>query len=186
MRTLFFEPHHSPDDAVLFGSYTLLRLKPQVVTVLGRGQVQEKYGIDGQTREAENAKALDVFGIPDWMSWLHSDVNPNWQAVSDDMRLYDITHQPEEVWAPLVEPESGHEQHDQVGSLAAEVFGGRCRFYATYRRGSGRTLTDNEVTPEPDWPAKKFKAMSFYVSQINLGNCRPWFAADDSLREWRA
>lgn len=186
MTVVLFEPHH--DDAVLFSCYTLLRLKPQVVTVLGWAQVQEEYGIRGETREAENAQAFSGLGLTDWMSWLHSDINPNWQAVRDDMLRYDKTHSPEEVWAPLWE-EAGHEQHNAVTDTAIEVFAStpqRLRFYATYRRGSRRTHTENEVTPEPDWPAKKFRAMSAYVSQINLPNCQPWFAADDCLREFIA
>lgn len=184
MAVLLLESHH--DDLALFCAYTALRLKPTAITVLGDARVQERYGISKEDRQAENAEALNILGVTNWMVWNHSDVEPNWDAVRDDMRRYFAAHEPEEVWAPLVEQGNGHDQHDQVGLLASEVFGDRCRFYATYRRGSGRTRTDNEVIPEPDWPATKFKAMSAYASQINLENCRPWFAAADSLREWRA
>lgn len=116
--------------------------------------------------------------------WDFPEKTADWDKVGyrmqdlDKGRL-DIEH----VWAPLVE-DGGHEDHNEVGRIAAEIFPGRVSFYATYRRGFTRTRTDTEVMPEPEWPAVKFRAMSCYASQINLENTRPWFAADDMLREW--
>jgi hypothetical protein len=100
------------------------------------------------------------------------------------LRLNTVLH-PKVVWAPMQE-EKGHEQHNLVAWAAEVVFGGRVRSYATYSRGSGRTRTDNEVIPKPDWPALKLRAMACYASQINLDNCQPWFRSDDMLREWIA
>lgn len=182
-NVVLFEAHH--DDAVLFACYTLLRLKPRVVTVLGSAQVQERYGIDGKTREAENAKAFSFLGLSDWLSWLHTDREPNWDAIRDDMTRYDETYRPDEVWTPKWEV-GGHDQHNGVSEAAFSVFSDRCRFYATYRKGLGRTRTghgiEHCVRPDSGWPARKFQAMSAYVSQINLPNTRPWFSNWDM--EW--
>lgn len=184
MTTLLLEPHL--DDAVLFATYTLLREKPMVVTVCSDARVQETYGITGDMRRNEWARSMSVVGNV-WSERLHmSDVSLD----ADDLtvRLFRLRsdYRITKVWAPLYE-EGGHEQHNQVALAAVKAFNGVevCR-YATYRRGSTRTRTETEVTPEPHWPALKFKAMACYESQINLPNCQPWFAADDMLREWIA
>ena len=109
----------------------------------------------------------------DWRGWLdtpreHHALCRKMAGLDDDITA---------VWAPMVEAD-GHEDHNLVGLAAADVFGDRCRFYATYKRGHGRTRTDHEVIPEPDWYAKKFKAMSHYISQINHPQMRPWFTTD--------
>ena len=142
---------------------------PFVVTVLG----------DARVRQIENENAiggvLDI-GLP--MDWKFSDVSPDWDEVGYGMeRLDEGRMDVDQVFAPL-EEEGGHQHHNEVGLLAREIFGDRCRFYATYKRGHGRTRTDHEVTPEPDWYAKKFNAMSCYVSQINHPQMRPWFTTD--------
>lgn len=183
MSTLLLETHH--DDAVLFASYTMLKHHPTLVTVCGFAKAQEKYGISQDARDAENVEAMKILQPAAWKTWNHSDIAPDPDKIVDDMlRLNTVLH-PKIVFAPMYELE-GHEQHNVV-ALAAEVaFGGRVISYATYKRGSTRTQTDNEVIPEPGWPALKLKAMACYTSQINLPNCQPWFAAHDIFREWYA
>jgi LmbE family N-acetylglucosaminyl deacetylase len=179
--SVLLEPHH--DDGCLFAAYTILRERPDVITVMGQAKVQERYGISELERAEESTQAMRVLQANSWRSWRHSDVNPSQEAIVDDMlRLNTVLH-PKVVWAPLWEKD-GHEQHNLVSILAERVFGRRCGFYATYKRGSGRTRTVDEVTPEPDWPALKFQAMACYASQINLENTRPWFSDWD--REWVA
>lgn len=183
MTVVLFEPHH--DDAVLFACYTLLREKPIIVTVFGEAISQECYGITERMRNAEQMDAMNFVQPEDWRSWNNPDVNPDMSDVIADMDRLLKREQPKEVWAPLRE-DGGHDQHNMVSVAATTVFGNRCRFYATYKRGSARTQTDREVVPQPDWPAVKFMAMSCYISQINLPNCQPWFASNDMLREWIA
>lgn len=182
-NVVLFEPHH--DDSTLFCAYTMLRLRPHLVTVFGFALAQEKYGVSGETREHENVEAMKVLKPESWRTWNHSDVNPDPEQVISDMLRLNTALRPKEVWTPLWE-DGGHAQHNLVSIAASAVYGNRCRFYATYRRGYGRTQTEAEVTPEPTWPALKLKAMSCYASQINLDDCRPWFAASDMLREWVA
>jgi hypothetical protein len=173
MNTILFECH--PDDAALFSAYSVLRHQAFIVTVLG----------SDFARYAETEAAAAVLGGQS-MNLGFSEANPDWDKVGYRMEHLDGTRMDVDlVFAPL-EEEGGHSQHNEVGLLAREIFGDRCRFYATYKRGHSRTRTDNEVTPEPDWYARKFNAMSCYVSQINHPQMRPWFAADDMLREWVA
>ncbi len=180
---VLLEPHH--DDAVLFASYTMLREHPTLVTVFGNARAQEQYGISAMARDNENIEAMRILEPADWRCWDHSDVHPNKEAIIEDMlRLNTVLH-PKVVYAPMFEVE-GHEQHNLVAWAAEIAFSNRVQSYATYSRGSGRTRTDNEVIPKPDWPALKLKAMACYTSQINLENCQPWFRSDDMLREWMA
>lgn len=183
MTIVLLEPHH--DDAVLFASYTMLREHPTLVTVFGFAQAQERYGISAATRDHENIEAMKLLEPDGWKTLNHSDLQANENAIIDDLlRLNTVLH-PKVVWAPMFEID-GHEQHNLVAKCAEIAYPGRVRFYATYSRGSRRTQTDNEVIPEPEWPALKMKAMACYTSQINLDNTRPWFAADEMLREWVA
>lgn len=183
MTVVLFEPHH--DDATLFASYTMLRERPTLVTVFGFAQAQERYGVSAETRDHENIDAIRLLEPAGWQPWDHSDLTPDRAAIIAHMlRLNAVLH-PRLVWAPMFE-QNGHEHHNLVARCAEIAFSGRVRSYATYSRGSKRTQTENEVIPEPDWPALKLKAMACYTSQINLENTRPWFAADDMLREWVA
>lgn len=184
MGVVLFEPHH--DDAALFAAYTVLQRKPTVVTVMGEAHAQTKYGITKAIRDAEALRALRELGVTEWIAWGHTDVSPNLDAIVSDMERFRLSRIPDEVWVPLHE-EGGHEHHNLVHEAARMTFGSEVmRRYATYRRGSTRTRTENEVTPGLYDPARKMRAMACYESQINLGNTQPWFAAEDMLREWIA
>ena len=173
MTVVFFEPHH--DDIVLFCCHTLLREQMKgpvkVVTVFS----------EDNHRADETIAAMDSLDVYDWRGWL--DTPYELHAVG--RKMVELDDDVTAVWAPIVEVD-GHLDHNLVGWAAEDVFKDRCRFFATYRRGQGRTRTDHEVIPEPDWYAKKFRAMSCYTSQINHPQMRPWFASDDMLREWTA
>ena len=178
---LFLSPHH--DDETLFAAFTLLRLKPHVIFCT-TPKAQERYGITADQRFPEARRAMDVLGIENYRTWPYHDDRDATDAMILDLSCWADTYA--FVWAPMYETD-GHAGHNQVSIAATSAFGAdRVRFYATYRRGSARSRTDTEVTPEPDWPALKFRAMACYESQINLDNTRPWFAADDALREWVA
>lgn len=176
---VLFEPHQ--DDAVLFSAFTCRRFRPLVVTVLGsRLQHRRGTGITDVHRRSENARALALIGctVEQWPFW---DDEPDWPMVRRRMILLrGVGDGPAGVFAPAVE-EGGHEQHNQVGELALEVFGDRVRPYLTYRRGEGRTV-GTEIVPEPDWIAEKHRALACYASQIREPSTRSWFM--DSLREY--
>lgn len=179
LKRIFLSPHH--DDETLFASYTLMRYKPDVA-VCFLSAVQEQYGISQTTRANETTRALAELGLPtNWRQWGYYDNDPDLKDLRERVLL--LSEHYDACFAPLPE-DGGHDQHNSVGEYAKEAFGDQCRFYATYWRGSKRTHTEFEVVPEPDWYAKKFKAMACYTSQINLDNCRPWFSDWD--REWVA
>lgn len=175
---LFLSPHH--DDETLFASMTLLRLKPDVIFCT-TPKVQERYGITADQRLAEAVAAMDVLGIENYRTWPYPDDTDATDSMVIDLTCWLDTYA--FVWAPMWEHD-GHFGHNAVNQAAVKVFGDRCRFYATYRRGSARTRTEHEVFPEPDWPARKLRAMACYESQVNLPNTRAWF--DDWSREWVA
>ncbi len=183
MRAVLFEPHM--DDAVLFATYTLLEHRPHVVTVFGSAQYQMPL-VTSNDREKEQARAFANLGSFPWNRWLFEDTggasDAALSAVVGAMRAYD---EAQVVWAPLVEG-GGHDQHNLVGKAATLVFGDRVNWYATYRRGEARTRTADEVEPKEGWAALKYAALACYSTQIENPATRPWFQADDCLREWRA
>ncbi len=190
MTVLLLEPHlQAIDDAVLFASYTVLREKPLVLTVCSDARVQERFGIFGVTRRNESEKALGRLGIgvfSDWYPLGVPDTGTSCEEIVERLVSFgpgERVATPDVVWAPMWE-HGGHEDHNAVNQAAVHLFGDRCRFYATYRRGSTRTRTEHEVIPEPEWFARKLRAMACYESQINLSPTRPWF--DDWSREWVA
>lgn len=188
MTAILLSPHH--DDAELFAAYTLLRHRPHVI-VCTESHAQEGAGITQKQREAETDQALAILGCT-WHQWPVPDTRAADRLV--EMRAWLRSWLPENnsgrtanhVFAPMVEDE-GHEHHNLIGKLALDIFGrGRVTAYATYRRGEGRTHTETEVLPEPGWRALKLRALSYYVTQIDLAGTRPWFAQEDMLREWVA
>lgn len=181
MKSVLLEPHH--DDGCLFAAYTILAEKPTVITVLGGESSQPT--ADAERRQWESKAAMAHLGVP-YECWLNSEREPDWQDSLARMDQLDLDHAPQRVWVPLVEEEAGHAHHDTVAYQALATFTSRCRFYATYKRGGARTQTENERLPQPGWPSVKFRALACYISQIEIESTRPWFAADDCLREWIA
>ncbi len=172
MTAVLFEPHH--DDGVLFASYTLLKEKPLVVTVLSH--------TDDMERWEESHDAMDVLGVG-WMPLPFPEKNPDWDVVRERISQFKDRRDYDHFFAPAVE-EKGHEQHSLLGEVVADVFGvDRVTHYLTYRRGNMRTTSDYEVLPDPGWVARKMKALSCYESQIERENTRAWFTSDWS-REW--
>lgn len=181
MKSVLLEPHH--DDSCLFACYTLLAEKSNVITVLGGESVQE--GVDAERRQWESKMAMAHLGAP-YAFWDCPEKNADWYDVRARMAKLERDHSPTRIWVPLPEP-GGHEQHNKVSEVALELFGPeRVRFYATYQRGGRRTQTLRERLPQDGWPSLKFRALACYISQIEIENTRPWFAADDCLREWIA
>lgn len=178
---LFLAPHN--DDETLFGSFTILREKPTVITCLKSQVQQDRYGISAETREKETQEALRWLGEPDWkqLTTLDSDRLRMEGKLLDDLAILDMVHEPECVWAPAYE-ENGHEQHNLVSRAADSIFGFRVQPYLTYQRGSMRSR-GREVSFEPEWVWWKLLALACYRSQILLDNTRAWFM-DDTLREY--
>ncbi len=180
MTALLLAPHN--DDECLFSAYTVLRHAPHVVTCFS-SHVQAARGGPGRaTREQETQRALFHLGAPSWQQLPVRDDGPDAEMLASLLREIEAGQEWTVVFAPAVEL-GGHEQHCLLGSLAEEVFGTeRLVPYLTYVRGNSRTVSENEVPFEDDWPALKFSAMAEYSSQINLPDCRPWFSGWD--REW--
>lgn len=180
MTVVLFQPHS--DDAALFAAYACVRENPVVVTVL-RSERQATAGVDHDTRELEDRCAFAELGVTAYEQWPYSDASPDWGAVVNAMRLLDERLTPHRVFAPAPE-QDGHDQHNQVGELARQVFGDRLIGYLTYVRGCGHSTGGVEVPCEPDWVARKLRALACYRSQIWEPSTRPWFVELLDVREW--
>jgi LmbE family N-acetylglucosaminyl deacetylase len=182
VTALLLSPHS--DDGCLFAAYSILAHKPLVVTVLA-SQLQEDRGtgITHATRAAEDACAYAILGC-DHTQWPYTDSDPDWGGVVNAMRLMDDRLDPSAVFAPAVE-DGGHDQHNQIGELAAAVFGDRVIAYLTYTNGRERSRGGSEVPFLPSWPAVKLRALACYLSQIAEPSTGHHFI-DSGLREWYA
>jgi LmbE family N-acetylglucosaminyl deacetylase len=167
VTALLLSPHN--DDAALFSAFTCHAEKPHVVTVL-RSANQARNGITPEEREAEDAEAMEILGCS-WEQWPYPDDDPDWDEVAGALLRHadaDVVYAPEPI-------RYGHPQHNQVGELARDVFGDRCRFYTTYVFGGGpRMAGPVEVVPTRDAILAKLQALACYRSQILKGPSRFW------------
>lgn len=176
VTVLLIEPHM--DDAVLFASYTILGEKPIVCTALAATT-------DGERRRREHDAAMDALGVVGRDRLLEHEHKPAWVKVRGWMEDLRAKVKPTLVYVPAFEY-GGHEQHNEVNQIAKRAFDCEILSYMTYVRGGRRSRGSIEVEPEHGWSARKFQAMACYASQIEWIHTRPWFAADDALREWLA
>lgn len=90
------------------------------------------------------------------------------------------------LYAPAFH-EDGHEGHNKAARIASEAWPAeKIVWYETYAPRGQRTRTDNEVPYEPWMVARKFRALSCFVSQIEQESTRPWFTYLLDVREWVA
>lgn len=191
MRSLFLSPH--PDDAVLFGTFTLLADRPDVITVLWPDG-QERHGITAPQRHEEDAEAMEVLGLGGYHDqWPFSESDPDWVEIQD--RLYALEPldrdsptavRYDRVFAPAVE-EGGHDHHNKIAEIALRVFGTtRVRHYLTYTRDRGKSTSGLEIFPStPGAILRKLEALACYRSQIvtPAAGCAAHFMRD--LTEWQ-
>lgn len=181
MSATLLAPHN--DDETLFASFLVQKFRPRVIVCL-RSQVQaDRYGILAETREKETVAACRELGLTkrDVVQLPHLDRKPNWTLLRRSLLEVVPTSGP--VFAPAWE-DGGHEHHNEVATMARELFGERVLAYLTYRRGFGKTTSEREVEPVPAWIVSKLRALSCYRSQIEEPSCRPWFLGD--VREYLA
>lgn len=92
--------------------------------------------------------------------------------------------EPDRVYAPAFHPE-GHAEHNEAAEMAL-TYGVPVVSYCTYAPRGQRTRTDNEVPYEALMVARKLRALSCFVSQIEQESTRPWFTYLLDVREWLA
>jgi len=185
MTVLFLEPHD--DDLVLFSCFNLIRHQDEatVVTCL-RSDIQNSAHYPGgpityQTRERESHDAMFTLGVGWYAHWEYLDSDPDWASIAVALSEFQLGFSPEIVFAPAVE-ETGHDQHNEIGSLALGVFGTRVKPYLTYTRDRGRSK-GREIEYDADWVALKYRALACYQSQIRCPATRYWFV-DDPIKEY--
>ena len=165
---IFLSPH--PDDEALFGAYTLLRERPNVVLCLPGAERHGSFDV----RLAEFAAAMAILGC-DWVS-----IAEEQEPLEEVLARFDAEH----IYAPLPEPD-GNDDHNLVGDLAARLWPGRVEFFTTYTL-AGRTTLGQPVPYEPAWPDLKREALSCYRSQYAIPGMRAHFARplDEYLVAW--
>lgn len=192
MSSVLLAPHH--DDETLFAAFTIMRERPKVIVVL-ESHLQEQRGntyttgwgwqprgheetrqqpITNDVRQLETEDAMANLGVITLYDtsrlefWPFRDDAPDWGAIAE--RIVRETAEADHVYAPATTFE-GHEHHNALGEIVAEVIGYSKRtFYTTYVRGTPdvREQGDTEVKPEPWMVAAKLRALACYRSQIEL------------------
>lgn len=179
---LFVSPHN--DDAVLWASFTLQREKPTVLTVYD-SYVQPQRGharCDMMTRRNEDMAAVrGVLGCPIQFAGLKDSELISGAVMVALLKWKEVS----EVWLPAVE-KNGHDQHNLVGEIGAQVFSGaKIHRYLTYTRTGGKSTKGIEITPTGAMVLAKLKALTCYRTQIEIDalGCWPHFM---DLREFAA
>lgn len=175
---ILIEPHQ--DDSVLFAAYTLMRLRPLVISVTSshiqpnRGDI----GCDENTRRKETVEAMKILGCP----VLFMDI-PDTELTEENFRqrLYGLN--PETVYIPAAQ--GGNKQHDLINKVCMEYFGrDRCEQYSTYKRNEFFTEEGYEIKPTHSEIELKNKALDCYKSQLQLPSTLPHFEAVRNKSEW--
>ena len=180
---LLISPHN--DDETLFTAYTLCAERETIqVVVVFDGYIQTLRGepVTHLKRHAETLAAMKELGVVHTPIFGEcNDAQPAWERVENLFRGLRSSFDPVTTYIPWQEP-GGHEQHNMVGRIAERIFN-RCTHYTTYSR-TGKTIGSRVVIPEPDWIARKHRALACYTSQIRVENCREHFTRD--MREYYA
>lgn len=174
---IFLAPHN--DDEVLFGAYTLIRLKPLVIIVTDsyiqplRGDI----GCTAEIRRKETIEAMKILGCPVlFMGIPDNELN----EINLSARLKHFN--PEAIYVPAIQ--GGNLHHDIVGKVGMDLFGRLCERYTTYTKTELYTTGGWEIQPTPLEIELKNRALDCYVSQINLPSTRPHFEAVRNRSEW--
>lgn len=199
---VFLDPHG--DDVALFAAFSLMTLQDRYVlpVVVFDSFAQSNRGYprcDAATRQRETELAyreLGGGGLHPAYCGLRDDVDYVFenrvsdidqaivQAIRRDggvMGSYPIT----DIYAPLWE-HHGHVQHNLVANAAYIIApGARVHHYLTYTRTDGRSRNGNITAPQPEWIARKHRALACFTSQMQAcTGCQEWFTGD--LKEYLA
>jgi LmbE family N-acetylglucosaminyl deacetylase len=177
MNSLFLSPHS--DDAVLFGSFTLIREKPIVLTITDSYiQVNRGESITAEQRRLEDEEAMKILGCSLVFGEIRDDIIDEWFV----KKLLDKFRNFEAIYAPAIQ--GGNPHHDLIGKVAKEMFGDRVIQYTTYSKESLYTEGKIRISPAPGEMELKNKALECYKSQINLLTTKPHFDAVRGKDEW--
>jgi LmbE family N-acetylglucosaminyl deacetylase len=171
---LFLAPHN--DDETLFGALSIQREQPLVVVVF-EAYLQGKRGalITPQQRRNETLAAMKILGVHVEFMGLRDDVVIEPTFLANDFCLKFKDRQIESVFAPAIEI-GGNVHHNLVGQAANLQWPGIVRHYTTYT--SAGKSRGYPVPKQPDWIAKKLRALACYESQIAEPSTQEHFMRD--------
>ncbi len=179
IRDVIFCSTHN-DDEVLFGAFTLMRLRPLVIIVTESFIQPERgdIGCDADTRRKETIEAMKLLGCPVLFMGIKDT-----ELTEDILRERFQLLNPETIYIPALQ--GGNAQHDMVNKVALEVFGKKkCEQYCTYTKTELYTTGGWEIKPTWQEMDLKNKALDCYKSQLALPSTAPHFAAVRNKSEW--
>jgi glycosyltransferase involved in cell wall biosynthesis len=176
-NSIFLSTHN--DDEALFGAFTLMREKPLVI-VITDSHIQPERGDVGCTaeiRRQETIDAMSMIGCPVVFLGI-KDTELTDKILTDRLKAFN----PEVVYAPAIQ--GGNLQHDIVGRVAKNWFGGKCRHYCTYTKTELHTTGTIEIKPTKNELFVKGEMLNCYTSQLRLPSTKPHFDAVEGKSEW--
>lgn len=184
VTALILEPHN--DDCALFAAFTALREQAHIVTCLRSFRQAHARGVMYFEREWESSEAASELGCT-WEQWSIPDNKPD-ELVRAEVEATLRAELGRVSWDRVYAPasiEGGHEHHNIVGDVAAELVGAeKLTRYTTYRRGHGRDTGRPVAVEQSAWIGCKLRALACFHSQHADPGTAPWFM--DGLAEWYA
>ena len=173
MAKLFLSP--DCDDEALFGSYIIMRNKPEVIVLLDGVLHQKKFGIDHRVRQEESRAGCELLGVPVYFAEL-TDEKPDYNKMIFALRLLgypDWETKWDIIFAPALT--GGNPNHDMVSKAATELWGDKVIYYGTYTRDNFSPDGEMAINPTEEERQLKEKVLQCYKSQIELN--KPHFDA---------
>jgi LmbE family N-acetylglucosaminyl deacetylase len=166
-NSLFISPHN--DDAVLYGSYTLMRNHPVVLTVTD-SYIQQNRGenITPKQRRMEDVSAMLTIGCPIIFAGIHDDTITPEQVAN----LFASFVGFDPIYIPDVQ--GGNKDHDLIGEIGRNLFP-EAIVYMTYSQTEPYTEGTQEITPTDSEFRLKKTLLECYQSQKNLATTKQYF-----------
>ena len=166
---LFISPHN--DDETLFGAFTLLREKPQVLIVYdSHTQLLRGDTITAEQRRQESRAAANILGVDVSFGGVSDTSSDYAECVAALQPFIAAKH----VWAPAFEPD-GNAQHNLIANAVTSLFPAARRYMTYTRFGKSR----GKLVPiAPGWTQKKLHALACYETQLDLEATRSFFLRD--------
>lgn len=181
MSNIFLAPHS--DDEALFGTFTLLRVKPLVVVCTDGTSHREKFGIPLEDRRKESRDACKILGVDVIFLGI-----PEEELTVDRLQ--------EELFVNgLIEPfncesggfmflptKTGGSPHHDIVSDISKRLAGPILYYSTYSRENFTPAGEMPLFPTPKEKHLKEKALACYCSQLVIN--KPHFDAVKDVPEY--
>lgn len=168
---MFLAPHN--DDEALFGAFTIMRERPQVVIVTDSYiQYLRGDGITAEQRKLETKKAMEKLGVKVHFLGIPDDKFTKEILINKLKSVPESLKNTKMVFTPMIE--GGNRIHDMVGEVAHEMFD-NVLHYSTYTKTRPYSMGDIEIRPTQKERDLKNEVLEEYHTQKNHKHNKIYF-----------